>query len=85
MRVRSIRFGRNKKAWGDTIINYTGKDVRRVDLVFGIGYGDDIQHATDGLQKIAREHKLVLDDPPVNVHVVTNWPTHPSTCSAAPA
>jgi small conductance mechanosensitive channel len=59
----------NKKAWGDTIVNFTGKDVRRVDLVFGIGYGDDIQHATDVLLEIAREHKLVLDEPPVTVHV----------------
>ena len=59
----------NKKAWGDTITNYTGKDPRRVDLVVGIGYGDDIQHATDVLVEIAGEHKLVLSDPPVNVQV----------------
>jgi small conductance mechanosensitive channel len=59
----------NKKAWGDTIVNFTGRDIRRVDLVFGIGYGDDIQHATDLLMEIAREHTLVLDEPPVTVHV----------------
>lgn len=59
----------NKKAWSDTIVNFTGRDVRRVDLVFGIGYGDDIQHATDVLMEIASEHKLVLDEPPVMVHV----------------
>ena len=59
----------NKKAWGDTIINYTGKDIRRVDLLFGIGYDDDIQHAIDVLNEIAGEHKLVLDDPAVTVHV----------------
>jgi small conductance mechanosensitive channel len=59
----------NKKAWGDTIVNFTGKDVRRVDLVFGIGYGDDIQHATEVLMEVAGEHKLVLDDPPITVHV----------------
>jgi small conductance mechanosensitive channel len=59
----------NKKAWGDTIVNFTGEDVRRVDLVFGIGYGDDIQHATNVLMEIAGKHKLVLDEPPVMVHV----------------
>jgi small conductance mechanosensitive channel len=59
----------NKKAWGDTIVNFTGSDVRRVDLVFGIGYDDDIQQATDVLMKIAGEHELVLKDPPVMVHV----------------
>ena len=59
----------NKKAWGDSITNFTGKDTRRVDLVFGICYGDDIQHATDVLNEIASEHKLVLDEPVVMVQV----------------
>ena len=59
----------NKKAWGDTITNFTGKDTRRVDLVFGIGYEDDIQQAIDLLNEIAGEHELVLDDPAVAVHV----------------
>ncbi|TWU03074.1 Small-conductance mechanosensitive channel [Symmachiella macrocystis] len=59
----------NTKAWGDTIINFTGKDIRRVDLVFGIGYGDDIQHASDVLNEIAGGHPLVLKDPAITVHV----------------
>jgi small conductance mechanosensitive channel len=59
----------NKKAWSDTIVNYTGNDIRRVDLVFGIGYDDDIQRATELLERIAHEHSLVLDSPTVNVHV----------------
>jgi len=61
----------NKKAWGDTIVNFTGKKIRRVDLVFGIGYGDDIQHALEVLNKLAVEHHLVLDAPAVTVHVDT--------------
>ena len=40
----------NKSAWGETITNFTGSDVRRVDLVFGIGYEDDIQNAIDVLK-----------------------------------
>ena len=59
----------NKKAWSDTIVNYTGKNVRRVDLVFGISYEDDIQHAIDVLTEIAREHPLILDEPVLNVRV----------------
>jgi small conductance mechanosensitive channel len=59
----------NKKAWGDTIVNYTGRHVRRVDLVFGIGYDDDIQKASDVLLEVAGEHNLVLDEPPVMVRV----------------
>jgi small conductance mechanosensitive channel len=59
----------NKKAWGDMIVNFTGSETRRVDLVFGIGYDDDIQRATDLLMEIAREHNLVLDEPSVTVQV----------------
>ena len=67
--IQTDPFFAQLKAWGDTIINYTGKDVRRVDLVFGIGYDDDIKHAIDVLREIANEHKLVLDDPPVALGV----------------
>lgn len=59
----------NKKAWGDTITNYTGRDIRRVDLVFGIGYGDNIQQAADVLNELASGHELVLDEPALTVHV----------------
>ncbi len=59
----------NKKAWSDTIVNFTGRDIRRVDLVFGIGYDDNVRHATDVLMEVAGEHKLVLDEPPVMVNV----------------
>jgi small conductance mechanosensitive channel len=59
----------NKKAWDDTIVNFTGRDTRRVDLVFGIGYGDDIQHAINVLNVIASEHPLVLEEPAVAVQV----------------
>ncbi len=61
----------NKKVWGETITNYTSKNIRRVDLVFGIGYGDNIQKATDVLLEVARAHELVLDEPAVDVRVDT--------------
>jgi small conductance mechanosensitive channel len=59
----------NKTAWGDTITNFTGEDTRRVDLVFGIGYEDDIQSAIDVLMAIATKHDLVLEDPAPVVRV----------------
>jgi small conductance mechanosensitive channel len=59
----------NKTAWGQTITNFTGNDVRRVDLVFGIGYEDDIEQALNVLKETARQHPLVLEDPAVTVHV----------------
>jgi small conductance mechanosensitive channel len=59
----------NKKAWGETITNYSGRDVRRVDLVFGIGYADDIEKTMRVLRALAAEHAMVLEDPGVTVGV----------------
>ena len=53
----------NSKVTGDNIINYTGIDKRRVDLVFGISYDDDIKKAKEILEKIVQEDKRILADP----------------------
>jgi small conductance mechanosensitive channel len=53
----------NNSVWGDVITNVTGITERRVDLVFGIGYGDDIDKAQSILETIVNEHELVLKDP----------------------
>ena len=53
----------NNQIWGDVITNATGSDERRVDLVFGIGYGDDIGKAQAILEQVVLDHELVLDDP----------------------
>jgi small conductance mechanosensitive channel len=58
-----LLFVPNNKIWGDVIRNVTHQDQRRVDLVFGIGYSDDIDKAEKILASIVDEHKLVLDDP----------------------
>lgn len=42
----------NNSIWGNIIINTTGSKQRRVDLVFGIGYSDDISHARQVLEDI---------------------------------
>ena len=60
----------NKAAWGGTITNYSGRDIRRVDLVFGIGYGDDIPTAIAILEEMAKGHELTLDEPEVSVEVI---------------
>ena len=53
----------NGKIWGDVITNVTAQRIRRVDLSFGIAYGDDIQHAENVLWSIVKEHPKVLKDP----------------------
>lgn len=53
----------NKKIWGDVIRNMNAEDTRRVDLVFGIGYDDDIELADKVLHEIVDSYELALDDP----------------------
>ncbi|MEP4076332.1 mechanosensitive ion channel family protein [Haloferula sp.] len=60
----------NKGVWGNTIINFTGEDIRRVDMTFGIGYGDDIPKAMKVLEEMAAAHPMTLEDPKVSVQVV---------------
>ena len=53
----------NNSVWGDVITNITGITQRRVDLVFGIGYDDDIDKAQAILEDIVAGHELVLEEP----------------------
>ena len=47
----------------NNITNYSAEDTRRVDFVFGIGYGDDIKKAKNILERIVAEDIRVLKDP----------------------
>jgi len=53
----------NSKVWGDVITNVTASDTRRVDLVFGIGYGDSIEQAQKVLEEVVAQHPLILKEP----------------------
>jgi small conductance mechanosensitive channel len=53
----------NNNIWGTTIVNVTGSRTRRVDLVFGIGYGDDMVKAEKIMLDVVSKHELVLDNP----------------------
>jgi len=61
----------NNKIWGDVIKNVTAQKVRRVDLVFGIGYGDDIEHAERVLHEIVTANEKVLKKPEPNIRLHT--------------
>jgi small conductance mechanosensitive channel len=47
----------------NTIINFTKADLRRVDWVFGISYGDQLKVAKDLLILFIKEDKRILKDP----------------------
>jgi small conductance mechanosensitive channel len=61
----------NSKIWGDVIKNVTAQKVRRVDLEFGIGYGDDIEHAEKVLTEIVEANEKVLKKPAHNIRLHT--------------
>jgi len=53
----------NGEIFGGTITNYSKRATRRIDMVFGIGYDDDLKKAKDILNKILEEDDRVLSDP----------------------
>jgi len=59
----------NAKITGDNITNYSALEIRRIDLVFGIGYGDDLKRAKEILVQMVSEDERILKDPPPTVAV----------------
>jgi small conductance mechanosensitive channel len=45
------------------IINYSAKDTRRVDFVFGVSYDDDLQKVKQVLEEILSQEDRILTDP----------------------
>jgi small conductance mechanosensitive channel len=59
----------NSKIWGDVIKNVTAQSIRRIDLVFGISYTDDIPKTEKVLQEIVDSHESVLKDPETKIRL----------------
>lgn len=53
----------NSQVTGGNIINYSAKDTRRVDLVMGISYSDDIDKAKAVIEEVVKADEKVLADP----------------------
>ncbi|MBT0585502.1 mechanosensitive ion channel family protein [Alteromonas oceanisediminis] len=53
----------NGKIYSNNITNFSAKDTRRVDMVFGIGYGDDLLKAKNVLETMIKEESRILADP----------------------
>jgi small conductance mechanosensitive channel len=60
----------NAKLTGDNIMNYTANGTRRVDLIIGVSYEDDLKKAKRVIEQVLSEDERVLDDPPPTVAVV---------------
>ncbi len=59
----------NSGVTGGNITNFSAKDTRRVDMVFGIGYSDDIDKARNVIKDILDNDSRVLKDPPLQISV----------------
>jgi small conductance mechanosensitive channel len=53
----------NNQVWQNIIKNLTSQTTRRVDLVFGISYADDIEKAERVLNKIVADDDRILEQP----------------------
>ncbi len=53
----------NAKLTGDNITNYNAMEFRRVDIVAGVGYSDDLKKVKEVLYLLLAEDKRVLKDP----------------------
>lgn len=48
---------------GNAVINYSKQEMRRVEWVFGVEYGEDVQRVRTVLQRIIYADKRILDTP----------------------
>lgn len=53
----------NGAIYSGVITNYSANDTRRVDMVFGIGYDDDIKKARDIISSVLSSENKILNTP----------------------
>jgi len=59
----------NSGVTGGNIVNWTLKGTRRADMVFGIGYDDDIDKAKQIIADVLGKDDRILKDPPMLIAV----------------
>ena len=59
----------NSQIMGTTITNYSANDTRRVDLVVGVSYSDDLDKVRKELQDLVNADERILKDPAVTIAV----------------
>lgn len=57
----------NSAIFGGTITNVNTLGTRRLDLVFGIGYDDDMKKAKELLEQVIADDERILKDPAASV------------------
>ncbi|MFV2074114.1 MAG: mechanosensitive ion channel family protein [Thermoanaerobaculales bacterium] len=59
----------NSQVYGTTIKNFNGYEIRRLDMVMGISYDDNIQIAMDTIRSIVTADERVLAEPELLIAV----------------
>ncbi len=59
----------NSQIMGGNITNYSAKDQRRVDVVAGVSYGDDLDRVRSVLQQLIDAEPRILKDPAPTIAV----------------
>jgi len=60
----------NSQVFGGSITNITACETRRIDLVVGIGYDDDIKKAKSLIETIIADNPAILKDPEPTIMVL---------------
>ncbi|ABI77432.1 transporter, small conductance mechanosensitive ion channel (MscS) family [Hyphomonas neptunium ATCC 15444] len=65
----------NDKVWGSPLINHTIQPYRRLDMLYGISYGDDIDKALEVLNHAAESHPKIISYMPIwaGVQSLDDW------------
>jgi len=59
----------NALMYTSAITNYSAKDTRRVDMVIGVGYDDDLKVTASVLKKVCQDHPKILDTPETKIFI----------------
>lgn len=53
----------NGRVWDNPIVNFSAYDTRRIDLVFGVSYDDDLDKAIGAIREEVESEARILNDP----------------------
>ena len=59
----------NAMIYQSAITNFSAMENRRLDMVFGVGYDDDLKVVARVLEKICSAHPKVLDEPATGIFI----------------
>ncbi len=59
----------NSKITSDNIVNYATKDTRRIDLIFGVGYSDNLDKVRQVISDVLSQESRILNEPETQIVV----------------